>query len=52
MTVTRQLNGAKYYSWCRGMKHTLLSKNKVKFINRDIAQPAHIFMLGNVAIWW
>jgi len=33
--VTAILDGVNYPTWSRGMEHALLSKNKIKFINRD-----------------
>ena len=38
--VTPQLDGSNYHSWSRAVKRALLSKNKFKFVNRDIHEPS------------
>ena len=37
--VSSLLNGANYHSWSRGMRMSLLSKNKLKFVDGSIAMP-------------
>jgi len=34
--IMSHLDGSNYYSWSRAMKRALLSKNKFKFVNREI----------------
>lgn len=38
--VSPPLNGDNYYHWSRAMKRALSSKNKIKFINGSLPQPA------------
>jgi len=38
--VTHVLDGSNYHTWSRAMKRALLSKNKIKFINGEIQEPA------------
>jgi len=40
--VTPTLDGSNYHEWSHGMKRELLSKNKIKFINGEIQEPAKI----------
>ena len=37
--INIQLNGANYHTWSKTMKQALLSKNKLKFINRSLDTP-------------
>ena len=37
--VSTPLNGSNYHSWARAMKMSLLSKNKLKFVDRSILAP-------------
>jgi len=39
--VTLQLDGSNFHSWSRSMKRALQSKNKFKFVNGEITEPAH-----------
>jgi len=38
--VSPALDGSNYHTWSRRMKRALLSKNKIKFINGEIQEPA------------
>jgi len=38
--VIPALDGSNYHTWSYGMKHVLLSKNKIKFINGGIQEPS------------
>jgi len=37
--INIQLNGANYHTWSKTMKRALLSKNKLKFIDRSLDTP-------------
>jgi hypothetical protein len=37
--ISPQLNNTNYHSWSRNMKHALISKNKIKFINGKLPTP-------------
>ncbi|XP_068498583.1 uncharacterized protein [Phaseolus vulgaris] len=40
MLITTQLDCDNYHTWNRAMKRALLSKNKLKFVNEDLPEPA------------
>lgn len=57
--VTPPLSENNYESWRRSMKHTFLSKNEIKFINRKITPPTEYGPLfdiwercNNIVIAW
>jgi len=43
--VTPALDGTNYHTWSQGMKKTLLSKNKIKFVNGEIQEPTKTHVL-------